>query len=496
MDLSPTQLKIKQDIISVITQSKYKTNIIVIIGDKGIGKDKIISHLIEEKYTTSDKFNLRITDILPPGGKNRITCRDLGLSLDKLYTQLIEKPNNILRISHLDEFYDVLEDVYSDNRKLTHILFRNFFTRLADKQIILLISSRHLYTYELSNVWNIKYKISDIDTEYFIKRHVDDDSIVRDIMGINKIQAPWAINQIFNYIKDVSNNEISNLYKSIYTKLNQSNVNIKEEIPHIDPKCDLLGLENILEELDISILEPLSRNNLDIWPMKRGIIIHGPPGTGKSSIGRYLAQKLQDKFFLLGSGDAMRSFVDSLEYILSKAEKNAPSVLFIDDIDFVLSNDDICRSLLTLLDGVNNKNRNKVSIIITAMDINKVPAALLRGKRLELVLETNYPNSGIIEQLVKEEYQKIKNAVKQLYGKELDNYNIKGIISKLSGWNHADIRRVMEDIHRHILYKINKNDVIVLDKLISEIIHKIQLQKNKIRELLNNNVGNNNYIYN
>ena len=78
-------------------------------------------------------------------------------------------------------------------------------------------------------------------------------------------------------------------------------------------------------------------SELNIKP-KRGVLLAGPPGTGKTTIGRALAHRLQGKFFLI-DGTFICGHARLLRNVsiasLRSAKHNAPSVIFIDDSDVI-----------------------------------------------------------------------------------------------------------------------------------------------------------------
>jgi ATP-dependent 26S proteasome regulatory subunit len=131
---------------------------------------------------------------------------------------------------------------------------------------------------------------------------------------------------------------------------------------------------------------------------RRGVLLAGPPGTGKTTIGRALAHRLKGKFFLIdgtviaGSCD----FHDTVSRIFDAAKKNAPAVIFIDDTDVIFEDNSkgFYRYLLTMLDGLESASAGRVCVMITAMDVGSLPAALLRSGRIELWLETRLPDQA------------------------------------------------------------------------------------------------------
>ena len=157
---------------------------------------------------------------------------------------------------------------------------------------------------------------------------------------------------------------------------------------------DLKGLDDVIESLEANIALPLENDalaaELDLKP-KRGILLAGPPGTGKTTIGRALAHRLKGKFFLIdgtfiaGTGQ----FYNRIMEVFEAAKQNAPAIIFIDDTDVIFEESDehgLYRYLLTLLDGIESATSGQVCVMMTAMDVGGLPPALIRSGRIELWL--------------------------------------------------------------------------------------------------------------
>src|ERR1041384_5659661 len=65
---------------------------------------------------------------------------------------------------------------------------------------------------------------------------------------------------------------------------------------------------------------------------KRGVLLVGPPGTGKTTVGRALAHRLKSKFFLIDGTfiSGTRDFYERVHHVFEAAKQNAPSIIFID----------------------------------------------------------------------------------------------------------------------------------------------------------------------
>src|ERR1022692_5100521 len=120
-----------------------------------------------------------------------------------------------------------------------------------------------------------------------------------------------------------------------------SNVEL-EQVESVDWK-DLKGFDDVIQALEAKIALPLESRalaaELQLRP-KRGVLLAGPPGTGKTTIGRALAGRLKSKFFLI-DGTVIAGtcyFYDRVKEIFEAAKRNAPSVVFIDDGDLIFEN--------------------------------------------------------------------------------------------------------------------------------------------------------------
>ena len=122
-------------------------------------------------------------------------------------------------------------------------------------------------------------------------------------------------------------------------------------------------LDQIREMIELPLSEPELFTRLGISP-PRGVLLHGPPGTGKTLIARAVANEVDAYFDVISGPEVVSKYKgeseERLREAFARAEKNAPSIIFVDEIDAIAGERDddsdmenrVVAQLLTLLDGL------------------------------------------------------------------------------------------------------------------------------------------------
>ncbi len=239
---------------------------------------------------------------------------------------------------------------------------------------------------------------------------------------------------------------------------------------------DLPGTEAIAELLDTHVILPLTNKKLaaqlGLKP-KRGVLLYGPPGTGKTSVGRALAHKMKGRLHLIDGSfitEPPIAFFNKVRTIVQEAKDSAPCVLFVDDADVLFGIEHISglsRYLLSLLDGVESETAGKVCVMMTAMNVSKIPAAIMRSGRVELWLETRTPDASTRAAILKKWLGTNFPAS--------DRIDFQKLSVLAENFTPADLRRVVGDARTFLAAAVISGSVVsnsetYLERAISELI--------------------------
>jgi len=275
--------------------------------------------------------------------------------------------------------------------------------------------------------------------------------------------------------------------KSTTIHLKEEVVNQSELIgaPHTTYE-DIGGLrreiELVREMIELPLRHPELFQKLGIEPPK-GVLLHGPPGTGKTLIAKAVANETDANFVSISGPEIVSKYYGESEKhlrdIFDEAEKNAPTIIFIDEIDSIAPKRGevtgeverrVVAQLLSLMDGL--KNRGEVIVIAATNRPNSIDEALRRGGRFDREIEIGIPDAnGRLEIL--QVHTRGMPLTSELKGKGNDNGKLKMIADRTHGFVGADLSSLCKEAAMHALRKflpeINLDEEIpdeVLDKLI------------------------------
>jgi transitional endoplasmic reticulum ATPase len=170
-------------------------------------------------------------------------------------------------------------------------------------------------------------------------------------------------------------------------------------------KTDITSLifsEELMRQVDTNIFVPIEKTEtcraLGI-PLKRGVLLEGPYGTGKTLTATVTAKKAQDNgwtFIMVNHPGALPSVIDI-------ARLYQPCVVFAEDIDRVMAgaNRDVTMDfILNTIDGVHSKDA-EIIVVLTTNHIERINRAMLRPGRIDAALSITPPDAKAVEKMLR-----------------------------------------------------------------------------------------------
>jgi transitional endoplasmic reticulum ATPase len=169
---------------------------------------------------------------------------------------------------------------------------------------------------------------------------------------------------------------------------------------------DIGGLKNevqkVREMIELPLRHPEIFERIGIDAPK-GVLLHGPPGTGKTLLAKAVANETNANFYSISGPEIMSKFYGesegNLREVFKEAQENAPSIIFIDEIDSIAPKREevsgdvekrIVSQLLTLMDGISS--RGKLVVIGATNRPNAIDPALRRPGRFDREIEIGIPD--------------------------------------------------------------------------------------------------------
>ncbi|AXR77529.1 AAA family ATPase [Natrarchaeobaculum sulfurireducens] len=160
-------------------------------------------------------------------------------------------------------------------------------------------------------------------------------------------------------------------------------------------------LELVREMIELPLSEPELFQRLGVEPPS-GVLLYGPPGTGKTLIARAVANEVDANFETISGPEIVSKYKgeseERLREVFDRAEANAPTIVFFDEIDSIAGQRDddgdaenrIVGQLLTLMDGLDA--RGEVIVIGATNRVDTIDPALRRGGRFDREIQIGVPD--------------------------------------------------------------------------------------------------------
>jgi len=244
--------------------------------------------------------------------------------------------------------------------------------------------------------------------------------------------------------------------------------------------------KKIREMVELPLKHPEIFQRLGIEAPK-GVLLHGPPGTGKTLLAKAVANETNSNFILINGPEIMSKFYGQSEENLRKkfedAQENAPSIIFIDEIDSLAPKREevkgeverrVVAQLLAVMDGL--KSRGKVVVIAATNVPNMLDPALRRGGRFDREIEINVPDFEGRLNILKIHTRNMPLA---------KNVNLKELAEVTHGFVGADLSSLVKESAMIVLRRILPDLKLKEDEPIpKDVLEKLQVTLDDFKEAL------------
>ena len=235
-------------------------------------------------------------------------------------------------------------------------------------------------------------------------------------------------------------------------------------------------IKKIREMIELPMKHPELFERLGVEAPK-GVLLHGPPGTGKTLLAKALASETNSHFQTLSGPEIMSKYYgeseERLRDIFKEAEEEAPSIIFIDEIDSIAPKREevtgeverrIVAQLLAVMDGL--ESRGKVVVIGATNRPDALDPALRRPGRFDREIEIGVPN------------RESRLEVLQIHARGMplaEDVDLEKLADITHGFVGADIAALAREAGMRALRRIVPELDLEVESIPVEILDKIQV---------------------
>jgi predicted AAA+ superfamily ATPase len=442
--LSPCQRRAYELALATIPGSA----VTVIKGDVGMGKSLVVSHLQAQLGGSVYSLDQIMIEITKRGAGN------VEESLVDFITRAFDH-DELVFVEDMTMFDRLGDDRVVDRPRYLHHVMAAVYEKIMASGVKLVVATadrlngNHLTkaaVIEMDGLAAEDYLSIIENRAAGLARDFDADKVSRTYKKLTGYQIAAAM----NLLRDQGNAQpaADDFIETMNDIKSRSNLAVDDvEDVSLDT---LVGIDNIVRELQRTIVIPMAQpelaRELGLKPA-RGVLLHGEPGTGKTTIGRALARQMKGKFFIMDGSTKP----ENAGPLLDAAEASSPSVFFIDDADVIFKNGEnsgFARKLLTKLDGLESESIGNVCIIMTAMDVSDMPPAIVRSGRVEVWLHMDLPDAQKRLDIIRYYAESLPE--------DLKGFDQDMLVAATEGFVPADLRGLVGDARGHIAYDRHK----------------------------------------
>jgi ATP-dependent metalloprotease FtsH len=287
---------------------------------------------------------------------------------------------------------------------------------------------------------------------------------------------------LFKYLKKNNIAFLENTYSSNAAPFVSEDASVIEAIKSDVSFDDIGGIDDVKIELEeiIDFMKNPKRYKSFGARMPKGVLLVGPPGVGKTMIAKAVAHEAKVPFYYQSGASFVQIYVGMgakrVHELFAAAKKNAPSIIFIDEIDAVGKKRDGQRNdereatlnqLLTEMDGF--EGSSGVIVVAATNKIDVLDSALLRAGRFDRRVFVELPTKKEREAILMKYLSNVPH--------ELD---VKVVANMTVGFNGAALAALVNEA---ALLALRENDFHVTIKHFDEVKDKVLFGKKKLQML-------------
>ena len=236
-------------------------------------------------------------------------------------------------------------------------------------------------------------------------------------------------------------------------------------------------IQKVREMIELPLKHPELFEKLGVEAPK-GVLLHGPPGTGKTLLAKAVASETSSNFFSLSGPEIMSKYYgqseENLREIFKQAQENAPSIIFIDEIDSIAPKREevtgeverrVVAQLLALMDGL--ESRGKVVVIGATNRPNALDPALRRPGRFDREIEIGIPDR-------KGRYEILMIHTR---GMPLEEVDLQEIANLTHGFTGADLAALAKEAAMRALRRVLPKIDLEADSIPAEVLNSLKVTR-------------------
>ena len=244
-------------------------------------------------------------------------------------------------------------------------------------------------------------------------------------------------------------------------------------------------LQKVREMIELPLKHPELFRRLGIDPPK-GVLLHGPPGTGKTMIAKAVATEVNAHFKSINGPEIISKYYGEsekqLREIFDEAAENSPAIIFIDEIDSICPKREdvsgeverrVVAQMLTLMDGM--QGRDNVVVIGATNRRDALDPALRRPGRFDREIEIGVPDRDGREEIMDVHTRQMPIS---------EDFEINWVLDNTYGFVGADLAALVREAAMRALRRYLPEIELEEETIPPEVLEKMEVRMNDFKEAI------------